>query len=40
MILSTKLWGKKEPIYLVRMMATGVHLLADDTCNETVRSWK
>ena len=34
------LWGMKEPNYVTRMMATGVCLLADDTCNDTVRRWK
>ena len=34
------LWGKKEPIYMMRMMATGGRLLADDTCKDTVRRWK
>ena len=31
------LWGMKEPNYVMRMMATGVRLLADDTCKKTVR---
>ena len=26
------LWGMKEPNYLMRMMDTGVRLLADETC--------
>ena len=34
------LWGMKEPIYVMRMMATGGRLLADDTCKETMRRWK
>ena len=34
------LWGMKEPNYVMRMMATGGRLLADDTCKETVRIWK
>ena len=34
------LWGMKEPNYVMRMMATGGRLLADDTCKETVRRWK
>ena len=33
-------WCKKEPIYMVRMMATGGRLFADDTCKESVRIWK
>ena len=28
------LWGTKDPIYLKKMMATGVRLLADDTCKD------
>ena len=27
----------KEPNYVMRMIATGGRLLADDTCKETVR---
>ena len=34
------LWVMKEPNYLTRMMVTGDRLLADDTCNDTVRRWK
>ena len=34
------LWGMKEPNYVMRMMATGGRLLADETCKETVRRWK
>ena len=34
------LWAMKEPNYLTRMMVTGDRLLADDTCNDTVRRWK
>ena len=34
------LWGMKEPNYVMRMMATGGRLLADDTRKETVRRWK
>ena len=34
------LWGTKDPIYLMRMIATGGRLLADDSCMETVRRWK
>ena len=33
------LWGMKEPNYLMRMMATGGRLLADDTRKETVKRW-
>ena len=32
-------WGMKENIYVMRMMATGGRLLADDVCRETVRRW-
>ena len=31
------LWGTKEPNYVIRMMATGGCLLADEKCEETVR---
>ena len=31
------LWGMKEPNYVMRMMATGGVLLADETYKETVR---
>ena len=31
------LWGMKEKHYVVKMMDTGGCLLADDTCNQTVR---
>ena len=34
------LWGMKEHNCVMRMMDTGVHLLVDDTCNDTVRIWK
>ena len=34
------LWGMKEPNYVMRMMATGGHILKDDTSKETVRIWK
>ena len=34
------LWGMKEPNYVMRMMANGSRILADDTCKETVRTWK
>lgn len=34
------LWGMKEPDYVMRMMATGGALLADDTCKEATRTWK
>ena len=34
------LWGMKEPNYVMKMMATGGHLLADDTRKETVIIWK
>ena len=34
------LWSMKEPNYVMRMMATGGRLLADDKSNETVRRWK
>ena len=30
----------KEPNYVMRIMATGGRLLADETCKETVRRWK
>ena len=30
------LWNMKEPNYVMRIMATGGGLLADDTCKETV----
>ena len=30
----------KEPNYMMSMMATGGHILVDDTCNETVIKWK
>ena len=33
-------WSKKERIYVMRMMDTGGCLLADDTCKETVITWK
>ena len=33
-------WGMKEPNYVVRVTATGVRLLAYDTCTETVIRWK
>ena len=33
------LWVMKEPNYLMRIMATGVRLLADDTCKETFIRW-
>ena len=32
--------GTKEPNYVIRMMATGGRLLADDTCKETAIIWK
>ena len=34
------LWGMKEPDYVMSMMATGVRLLADDTCKDNVIRWK
>ena len=34
------LWGMDEPNYVMRMMTTGVRLLVDDTCKETVRRWR
>ena len=34
------LWGTKEPTYVLRMIATGGRLLADDTRKENVRRWK
>ena len=34
------LWGMKDPNYVMRMMATGGRLLADETYKETVRIWK
>ena len=33
------LWGMKEPNYVMRMMATGGRLLADETCKETDIRW-
>ena len=30
----------KDHNYVMRMMATGGHLLSGDTCKETVRIWK
>ena len=33
------LWGMKEPNYVMKMMAIGGHLMADDMCKETVRIW-
>ena len=35
-----QLMGMKELNYVMRMMATSVRLLADDTCKETVRRRK
>ena len=32
--------GMNEPTYVMRIMDTGVRLLADDTCKDTVRIWK
>ena len=29
--------GTKDPIYVMKMMATGGCLLVDDTCKETVK---
>ena len=40
MVLSTIYGGMKEPNYVMRMMATSGHLLADETCKDTVRRWK
>ena len=34
------LWGMKEPNYVMRMMADGGRLLADDIYKDTVRIWK
>ena len=34
------LWGMKETNHVVRIIATGVCLLEDDTCKETVRGRK
>ena len=34
------LWGMKEPNYVMRMMATGGRILADEKYKETVRIWK
>ena len=34
------LWGMKEPNYVMRTMATGGRLLADETCKETIIRWK
>ena len=34
------LWGRKEPNYVMRMMATGSLLLEYDTRTETARIWK
>ena len=31
------IWGMKDPTYVMKMMATGDQLLADETCNETAR---
>jgi hypothetical protein len=33
------LWCMKEPDYVMRMMATGGALLADENCKEATRSW-
>jgi hypothetical protein len=33
------LWGMKEPDYVMRMMATGGALLADESCRSTTRKW-
>ena len=40
MVLNKMFWGMKEPTYIMIMMATGVRLLADETCKETVLRWK
>ena len=32
--------GMNEPTYVMRIMDTGVRLLADETCKDTVRIWK
>ena len=34
------LWGMEKPNYVMRIMATGGRLLADNTCKETVIRWK
>ena len=34
------LWGMTELNYVMRFMATGGRILADETCKETVRRWK
>ena len=34
------LLGMKEPNHMMRMMATGGRLLADDTYKETARRWE
>ena len=34
------LWGMKDPTYVMRIVATGGRLFADDACKETVRRWK
>ena len=36
---SYNLWGMKEPDYVMRMMATGGALLADESCRSTTRKW-
>jgi hypothetical protein len=33
------IWCMKEPDYVMRMMATGRALLADDNCKEVTRNW-
>ncbi len=33
------LWNLKEPTYIMKMMATGGLLLANDTCAEQKRRW-
>ena len=34
------LWEMKDPNYVMSMMATGGHLLVDETCKDTDRIWK
>ena len=33
------LWAMKEPDYVMKMMATGGSLTANDSCHTTSRSW-
>ena len=34
------LWGMKAPNCVMKILATGRQILADETCKETVRRWK